>query len=169
MAIVYREITSRPDTDCAWSTFSFVVGWVYCFMWLTVCHQRLLRQSSLLQYWLPNVPLWSLCLLCSLLVIGINLNNVKCFGEIEFWFTTGMKIFVIIVFIILGAALLFGIIPNEQKLSALTNYQNFVPNGWGAIFASLLVVIFSYGGSELIGLTITETKDAERFSGVVKV
>ena len=117
---------------------------------------------------MPNVPLWSLCLLCSLLVIGINLNNVKYFGEIEFWFA-GMKIFVIIVFIILGAALLFGIIPSEQSTPVLTNYQNFVPNGWGAVFASLLVVIFSYGGSELIGLTITETKDAEKvLPGVVK-
>ncbi|QLI76336.1 amino acid permease [Bacillus pumilus] len=169
MAIVYPGNNLRDLIQIALGQrFSFVVGWVYCFMWLTVCVIEIIAAGSLLQYWLPNVPLWSLCLLCSLLVIGINLNNVKYFGEIEFWFA-GMKIFVIIVFIILGAALLFGIIPNEQSTPALTNYQNFVPNGWGAIFASLLVVIFSYGGSELIGLTITETKDAEKvLPGVVK-
>ncbi|MCP6335789.1 amino acid permease, partial [Klebsiella pneumoniae] len=46
---------------------------------------------------------------------------------------------------------------------------DFMPNGWKAVFSTLLVVIFSYGGSELIGLTITETKDAEKvLPGVVK-
>jgi AAT family amino acid transporter len=34
--------------------------------------------------------------------------------------------------------------------------------GWAGIFSSLLIVVFSYGGSELIGMTITETKEAEK-------
>ena len=99
----------------------------------------------------------------------INATSVKSFGEIEFWFA-GIKIFVIIAFILLGIAILFGIMPSNNSSSHyLHNYSDFMPNGWKAVFSTLLVVIFSYGGSELIGLTITETKDAEKvLPGVVK-
>lgn len=40
--------------------------------------------------------------------------------------------------------------------------HGFFPGGWTSVFSAMLVVMFSYGGSELIGLTLTETENAER-------
>ncbi|GHH97124.1 amino acid permease [Neobacillus kokaensis] len=142
---------------------SFVMGWMYCFMWLSVCVIEVVVAGSFLQYWLPDIPLWVLSLGCTAFVLGINLMNVKNYGEFEFWFA-GIKIIMIMVFIVLGACILFGIIPTE-KASYLQNYTNhggIFPNGWMSIFPALLIVMFSYGGSELIGVTITETENAEK-------
>lgn len=144
--------------------FSFIVGWLYCFMWLTVCVIEVLAAGSFIQYWIPGVPLWLLSLLCAALIIGINMMSVSGYGETEFWFA-GIKIAMIIIFIILGSSLIFGLIPMAEPapfLHNFTDFGGFFPNGWTPIFSALLIVMFSYGGSELIGLTLTETEDVEK-------
>lgn len=142
---------------------SFVMGWLYCLNWLSVCVIEIIAAGSFLQYWFPNVPLWVLSLACAALIILINLMSVGSFGEVEFWLA-GIKIVMIIIFVVLGALILFGVIKgaNTSGLGNLTSHGGFFPNGWTAIFSALLVVTFSYGGSELIGLTLTETKNAEK-------
>jgi L-asparagine transporter-like permease len=143
---------------------SFIVGWLYCFMWLTVCVIEVLAAGSFLQYWLPDVPLWLLSLASGALIIGINMMSVGGYGETEFWLA-GIKIAMIIIFIILGSSLIFGLLPMTEAtpyLHNFTDYGGFLPRGWTPIFSALLVVMFSYGGSELIGLTLTETQDAEK-------
>ena len=52
--------------------------------------------------------------------------------------------------------------PDAPYLHNFTAHGGFLPNGWFAIFSALLVVTFSYGGSELIGLTLTETEHADK-------
>ncbi|MGE7997640.1 amino acid permease [Lysinibacillus sp. NPDC093190] len=163
MAIVYPDTNIKGFVQKAFGKrASFVMGWMYCFMWLSVCVIEVVAAGSFLQYWLPSIPLWVLSLCCTVFVIWINMMNVKNYGEFEFWFA-GIKIAMIIVFIILGACIIFGIIPSG-KSNYLQNYINhggFFPNGWMPIFSALLIVMFSYGGSELIGVTITETNNAE--------
>lgn len=169
MAIAYPSHNMKDLIEKALGKrFSFIVGSTYCFMWLTVSAIEVIAAGSFLQYWFKDIPLWVLCLICSLVLILINSSSVKAFGEIEFWFA-GIKIMVIIVFILAGIIILFGIAPTENSHSYMHNYANFIPNGWNAVFSTLLVVMFSYGGSELIGLTITETKNAEQvLPGIVK-
>ncbi|OME92131.1 MULTISPECIES: amino acid permease [Paenibacillus] len=142
---------------------SFVMGWMYCFMWLSVCVIEVIAAGSFLQYWFPEVPLWLLSLASAALIILINMMSVGSFGEVEFWLA-GIKIAMIISFIVLGSFLMFGIIPSSDTpyLQNFTAHGGFLPNGWFAIFSALLVVTFSYGGSELIGLTLTETENAEK-------
>lgn len=142
---------------------SFIVGWLYWFNWIIVIIVELLAAGSFLQYWYPSVPLWLLSLLCAAVVVGINLFHVKYYGELEFWFA-GIKIVAIIAFIVLGFLILIGIFPSStpDPFSNYTAYGGFFPNGIGGIFSAFLVVMFSYGGAELIGVAVTETKDAKR-------
>lgn len=144
---------------------AFIVGWLYAFLMLSVCVIEVTAAGSFLQYWMPGVPLWALSLASAALILGINRMSVDTFGETEFWLA-GIKIAMIVVFVILGAGLLFGLIPGASgDAPGLTNYTShggFLPNGWLSVFSALLVVMFSYGGSELIGLTLTEAKDAEK-------
>ncbi|QDH23657.1 amino acid permease [Saccharibacillus brassicae] len=144
---------------------AFIVGWLYAFLMLTVCVIEVTAAGSFLQYWMPGVPLWVLSLASAALILGINRMSVESFGETEFWLA-GIKIFMIVVFVLLGAGLLFGLIPGASgEAPGLRNYTahgGFLPNGWLSVFSALLVVMFSYGGSELIGLTLTEAKDAEK-------
>ncbi len=144
---------------------AFIVGWLYAFLMLTVCVIEVTAAGSFLQYWMPGVPLWVLSLASAALILGINRMSVESFGETEFWLA-GIKIVMIVVFVLLGAGLLFGLIPGASgEAPGLRNYTahgGFLPNGWLSVFSALLVVMFSYGGSELIGLTLTEAKDAEK-------
>lgn len=164
MAIAYPGLNMKGFIRKAFGTeVSFVIGWLYCFMWLIVCVIEVIAAGSFLQYWFPSVSLWILSLGCALLIVGINLLNVKHYGEFEFWFA-GIKITMIVIFILLGASILFGIIPSSQTgyIQNYVNHQGFFPHGWAGVFSALLVVIFSYGGSELVGLTLSETKGAEK-------
>ncbi|MBY3621481.1 amino acid permease [Paenibacillus sp. FSL E2-8871] len=165
MATVYPNRNMKDFIREAFGErLSFIVGWLYCFMWLTVCVIEVLAAGSFLQYWLPDVPLWLLSLASGALIIGINMMSVGGYGETEFWLA-GIKIAMIIIFIILGSSLIFGLLPMTEAtpyLHNFTDYGGFLPRGWTPIFSALLVVMFSYGGSELIGLTLTETQDAEK-------
>jgi len=142
---------------------SYLVGWLYWINWTLVTIVELLAAGSFLQFWLPAIPLWLLSFLCAVVIVGINLFQVKYYGEFEFWFA-GIKIIALVAFIILGCLLLFGLIPStlQDPLSNYTAHGGFFPHGISGIFSAFLVVMFSYGGAELIGVAVTETKDAER-------
>jgi amino acid transporter, AAT family len=164
MAIVYPNTNMKGFIGKAFGNqTAFVIGWMYCILWLAVCVIEVVVAGSFLQFWLPDVPLWILSILCAVGLIVVNTMNVKNYGEFEFWFA-GIKIGMIIIFIILGAAVLFELIPSGQTnyLRNYTEHGGFFPNGWTPVFSALLIVMFSYGGSELIGVSVTETKNAEK-------
>ncbi|PGZ97706.1 GABA permease (4-amino butyrate transport carrier) [Bacillus pseudomycoides] len=164
MAIAYPGMNMKGFVRKAFGTnVSFVIGWLYCFMWLVVCVIEVTAAGSFLQYWFPSMSLWSLSFISAIFIVVINFMNVKNYGEFEFWFA-GIKVTMIVLFLILGAGILFGIIPSDgtNYMQNYVQHQGFFPHGWSGVFSALLVVIFSYGGSELIGLTLTETKDAEK-------
>ncbi|WP_285769507.1 amino acid permease [Peribacillus sp. SI8-4] len=140
---------------------SFIVGWLYWFNWIIVIIVEIVAAGSFLQYWFPSVPLWLTSILCASVVIGINLFQVKHYGELEFWFA-GIKIITLVAFIVLGALILLEIIPGSASFSNYTEHGGFFPKGFGGIVGALLVVMFSYGGAELIGIAVTETKDSQR-------
>ncbi|OAT73715.1 amino acid permease [Parageobacillus thermoglucosidasius] len=164
MAIVYPNLNVQHLVYKAFGFhISFIVGWLYWVNWTIVTIVEILAAGSFLKYWFPSVPLWLLSFFCTVLIIGMNLFHVKYYGEIEFWFA-GIKIAALTAFIILGFGILSGIIPSaiDDPLSNYTEHGGFFPHGIGGMLSALLVVMFSYGGAELIGVTVTETKDAEK-------
>jgi amino acid transporter, AAT family len=164
MAIAFPGMNMKGFIHKAFGTnVSFVIGWLYCFMWLVVCVIEVIAAGSFLQYWFPTMSLWSLSFISAIFIVAINFMNVKRYGEFEFWFA-GIKITMIVLFVVLGAGILFGIIPSNQTdyFQNYVQHEGFFPQGWTGVFSALLIVIFSYGGTELIGLTLTETKDAEK-------
>ncbi|MTT30896.1 amino acid permease [Terrilactibacillus sp. BCM23-1] len=164
MAVVYPELNIQHLIHKAFGfRASIIVGYLYWINWIIVTVVEILAAGLFLQYWFPAVPLWGLSLICALAILLVNVFNVKYYGEFEFWFA-GIKIFAIIAFIIFGLAILFGIVP-AHHIHPSSNYFDhggFFPHGFSGVMNAFLVVMFSYGGSELIGLTITEAKDAER-------
>ncbi|MFB5197396.1 amino acid permease [Neobacillus sp. KR4-4] len=164
MALAFPNLNVQHLVNKAFGfQVSYIVGWLYWINWTLVTIVELLAAGSFLQFWFPTIPLWLLSFLCAVVIVGINLTQVKNYGELEFWFA-GIKIIALVAFIILGFSLLFGIIPSsiQDPLSNYTAHGGFFPHGMGGMFSAFLVVMFSYGGAELIGVAITETKDAER-------
>lgn len=160
MAIAYPGLNIQHLMHKAFGfRISIMIGWLYWINWMIVTIVEILAAGSFLNYWFPHVPLWILAAICGLFIVSINLFQVSLYGEFEFWFA-GIKIGAIIAFIILGLLILFGVIPSPvDPMKNIFGYGGFFPHGINGIISALLVVIFSYGGSELIGLTVTEAKD----------
>lgn len=164
MATVYPNLNVQHLINKAFGfQLSFIVGWLYWINWIIVTIVELIAAGSFLQYWFSNIPLWLLSVLCAAVIVGINLFQVKHYGEMEFWFAS-IKIVTLTAFIILGALILLNIFPNSTtaSFSNYTAHGGFFPNGIGGMLSAFLVVMFSYGGAELIGVAVTETKDSQR-------
>ncbi|MGA3256524.1 MAG: amino acid permease, partial [Mycobacterium sp.] len=103
--------------------------------------------------------LTSLCLM--LLMTATNLFSVSSFGEFEFWFA-GIKVVTIVIFLFVGTVFALGFMPGQHgDFSNLTSRGGFFPKGVGAVFAAIVVVIFSMVGAEVVTVAAAESRDPE--------
>jgi amino acid transporter, AAT family len=110
-------------------------------------------------FWFPAVPQWLWVVAVSLCLVAVNTLQVGRFGEFEYWFAL-IKVVAIIVFIVLGVALLFGVGPARAiGLSNLTANGGFLPFGWKGVWLALTLAITSYMGVEVIAVTAGEAQD----------
>jgi GABA permease len=94
-----------------------------------------------------------------LLMTATNLFSVSSFGEFEFWFA-GIKVAAIIIFLALGTLFVLGLWPGRSMdFSNLTTQGGFLPNGIAAVFAGIVVVIFSMVGAEVATIAAAESSD----------
>ena len=142
---------------------AYFLDWIYWKMWVLNIAAESVVAAIFIQYWLPDYPIWILALSVSILVTVINLLSVKAFAETEYWLAL-TKITVIVVFIIAGLLLLLVTFGDHTAVgfSNLTDHGGFLPNGPTGLIAAMLVVIYSYGGTEIIGITLAETKNPEK-------
>jgi len=142
-----------------WAGFS--VGWLYWYFWVIVVGFEAVAGAAILNYWF-DAPLWLLSLILMVLMTATNLFSVSSFGEFEFWFA-GIKVAAIVIFIGIGTLYVLGIWPNKSlDFSNLTSHGGFFPNGVGAVFSSIVVVIFSMVGAEIATIAAAESKDPAR-------
>jgi len=114
------------------------------------------------QWWFPNSPMWGWVVFYSAVLILVNALSVGAFGEFEYWFSM-IKVSAIVVFILLGAAVLFGY--HQDRPIGLENfraYGGFLPNGLRGVWFALVFVMFSFLGSEVIAVSAGEAKDPAR-------
>ncbi|MDG4964610.1 amino acid permease [Lactococcus lactis] len=138
--------------------------WVYWSMWMINIIAEAVAAASFLQLWFANVPTWIFVLIIALLTSLINLFSVALFAETEYWLAF-IKISVVILLIIFGVFLVAKQIFNTNLVttfSGMTAHGGFAPHGFKGVINSLLIVIYSYGGSELIAITVSETEDPKR-------
>ena len=144
----------------------FILGWTYAFEMIIVCLADVTAFGIYMGFWFPEVARWVWVLGIVLLIGGLNLCNVKVFGEMEFWLSL-LKVGAIVAMILGGfGIMLFGIhSAGDAPATGLSNlwaHGGFMPNGVGGLIASFAVVMFAFGGIEIIGITAGEAKDPQR-------
>lgn len=146
-----------------WGEFpGFVAGWNYWFNYVIVSMAELTAVGIYINYWLPDIPQWLSALVCLVVITLANLITVRLYGELEFWMAL-IKITAIVLMIVLGAYLLFtGPAAFPDNFANLWVCGGFLPNGWYGLALSLTVVMFSFGGIELIGITAGEAENPDR-------
>ena len=146
-----------------WHEFvGFLSGWNYWMNYVIVSMVELTAVGIYINYWLPDVPQWLSALICLIIITVINLINVKLYGEFEFC-TAIIKVVAICCMIIFGIYIIctdMGTFP--ENLSNLWSHGGYLPNGWWGLALSLVVVMFSFGGIELIGITAGEADEPQK-------
>lgn len=156
----------QPDTG-SFSTYAanaigpwagFTIGWLYWWFWVLVIPIEAIAGADILAQYIA-VPSWLFAVLIVLFLTGVNLFNVKSYGEFEFWFAL-TKVLAIILFIVVTGMAVLGWWPWAQVSGVSNLYKNggFMPNGFGAILAGVLLTIFSFFGAEVVSIAAAESK-----------
>lgn len=141
----------------------FISGWNYWFNYIFVSMAELSVVGIYINYWFPVVPRWVSAAVLLAIVTTVNLLHVRAYGEVEFWFAI-IKVVAIIAMIVLGLWIIFfgtGSTP-ATGIGNLWRNGGFLPHGVTGMLAGIIVVMFSFGGTELIGITAGEAEDPQR-------
>ncbi|PLP90955.1 aromatic amino acid transporter AroP [Pseudomonas sp. FFUP_PS_473] len=147
-----------------WSEFAgFMSGWNYWVLYVLVGMAELTAVGIYIQYWWPGFPTWASAAVFFVLINLMNLSQVKVYGEMEFWFAL-IKVVAIVSMIAFGGWLLFsGNGGPDASVANLWQYGGFFPNGLTGLLMAMAVIMFSFGGLELVGITAAEA-DNPRYS-----
>ncbi|MGW2028574.1 MULTISPECIES: amino acid permease [Streptomyces] len=146
-----------------WAGFS--IGWLYWFFWVVVLAVEATAGAQILEGWVPAVPQWGWALIVMTVLTATNLVSVGSYGEFEFWFA-GIKVVAIGAFIVVGLLAILGVLPgvhaDQASFGNLTSHGGFLPHGPGSILTGVLLVVFSFMGSEIATLAAGESEDPQR-------
>ncbi|ENQ3079077.1 TPA: amino acid permease [Bacillus pseudomycoides] len=144
--------------------FGFVVGWMYWLNWAVTVGVELTTVSILMKRWFPDVASWIWCVVFAAILFIVNASSARAYAETEFWFAS-VKVMTIIVFILLGGAVMLGLLDFNGKPAPM--FHNFTengglfPNGLPAVLFTMITVNFAFQGTELIGIASGESKQPE--------
>lgn len=142
--------------------FGFLSGWNYWVLYVLVSMAELSAVGIYVHFWWPDIPTWVSAGAFFLLINAINLANVRLFGELEFWFAL-IKVVAIVAMILFGAWLLLsGTGGAQATLRNLWEPEGFFAHGCSGFVLSLAIIMFSFGGLELVGITAAEADDPQR-------
>ncbi|KAF1035925.1 MAG: putative GABA permease [Burkholderia lata] len=171
MRMLGEMAVAHPDSG-SFSTYAdraighwagFTIGWLYWWFWVLVIPIEATAAATILNAWFPGIATWIFALGVTLLLTVTNLFSVKNYGEFEFWFAL-IKVVAIAVFIAIGGAAVFGLLPggHASGFSNLVAHGGFMPNGIGAVFAGMLMTMFSFVGTEIVTIAAAESEHPER-------
>lgn len=143
----------------------FLAGWTYTFEMFVVALADVTAFGIYMGFWFPNVDRWIWILALVLFIAAINLISVKVFGELEFWLSL-IKITAIIAMIVGGIAIImFGLGNQSEGAAGIENlfvHDGFFPTGIVGFLACFTIVMFAFGGIEVIGITAGEAQNPKQ-------
>ena len=139
--------------------FGFMMGWTYWYACAMTIAVELVATSIVMKFWFPDSSsvMWSALALA--ILVGLNLFSAKVFGESEFWFAS-IKVVTIIIFLIVGVAMIFGIMGGQATgFSNWTRGEAPFVGGVLGTFSILMVAGFSFIGTESAAVAAGEVED----------
>ena len=150
---VFAEMYIHP-----WA--GYVVRYTYWLCQVVAIGSEVVAASIYCKLFFPGVPSWLWIAAFSASLVYVNARSVASFGSFEYWFAM-IKVVTISVFLVLGAALLFGV--GFQRIGAVhyTAHGGFLPHGWTGVWLGVAMAIFSYLGLEVVAVTSGEAAHPE--------
>lgn len=171
MSMLAEMVAARPSSG-AFSSFAqramgrsagSAVGWLYWLQLIVVIAAEATGAAGIVEAWIPGIPAWIWVLLFVVALTTVNLFGVGNYGRFEFWFAA-IKVFAIIAFLVVGGMAVLGLIPGVPAvgLGNLVAHGGFAPHGITGIAAALLIVVFAFGGTEVVAIAAAESDDPAR-------
>ncbi|MDR6868067.1 D-serine/D-alanine/glycine transporter [Microbacterium resistens] len=144
----------------------FFVSWTYWFSWVVACVADIIAITGYVKFFNPNIPAWIPALIACLVLTILNLQPVKYFGEVEFWFAL-VKIIAILGLIATGVVLIVTGFRNPDTgttatVANLWEHGGIFPFGLSGFILGFQMGIFSFIGVELVGTAAAETKNPRK-------
>jgi AAT family amino acid transporter len=136
----------------------FAMRYSYWLAQVIAIGSEMIAASIYCKHWFPDVPSWWWMAGFSAALVYVNARSVASFGMFEYWFAM-LKVVTILVFLLLGAALLCGVGSTRIGAANYTSHGGFLPNGWAGVGLGVAMAVFSYLGLEIVAVTSGEAKD----------
>ncbi|WP_309102382.1 amino acid permease [Microbacterium sp.] len=171
MAMLAEMVAARPSSG-AFSSYAqkamgrsagSAVGWLYWIQLIVVIAAEATGAAGIVAGWIPAVPAWVWVLVFVAALTAVNLFGVRNYGRFEFWFAA-IKVAAIILFLIVGVCAIIGLFPGVPAtgIGNLVDHGGFAPQGITGIAAALLIVVFAFGGTEVVAIAAAESDDPSR-------
>ncbi|WP_081239001.1 amino acid permease [Streptomyces viridosporus] len=142
----------------------FLNGWNAFVFLLATSAAELNALGRFAQYWFPGLPIWVTGAVTVTVMFAVNVIGVNFYGESEFWFAM-IKVVAIVAMILFGAGMVFlGIGHGGQPIGFgnLVDHGGFFAHGLTGVVLALVMVAFSFGGVETLGIAAGEAKDVTK-------
>src|SRR5215472_5393462 len=142
----------------------FIARYGYWFSVVIAIGSELVAAGTYMRVWFPGVPIVLWMIIFGLLLLLLNLFSVGRYGTVEYWFAF-IKVLTIFLFIIVGAALLFGHKVQPQYLAS----GSLAPRGWGAAFLAASFGLYSFLGIEMVAISSGEARSSAEVSRATRI
>ncbi|MEB4613104.1 amino acid permease [Leucobacter sp. M11] len=143
----------------------FFVSWNYWFSWVIACVADIIAITAYVQWFNAEIPNWLPALITALVLLVLNLQPVKYFGETEFWFAI-LKIVAILGLIAVGVILVVtGFTSADGTQASFANlweHGGLFPMGASGFVLGFQMGIFSFIGVEMVGTAAAETQNPRK-------
>lgn len=96
-----------------WAGFS--IGWLYWCTLAMLMGWEAYVAGKILNNWFPFIPIWVYMVVVIGALVVVNLQNVKNYGEFEFWFAL-IKVIAIVIFLVIGSLAIMHLWPDRKSV-----------------------------------------------------
>lgn len=142
----------------------YLAEWANVFQYIVVGISEVVATTEYLRFWWKGTSDWAAGVIIILFLLVANLASAKAYATLEFWFAM-IKVVTIILMILLGFAVIlfgFGNGGHPVGFSNLWSHGGFFTGGIKGFFFSMAIIVGSYEGIELIGISAGEVSDPHK-------
>ncbi|WP_240406258.1 amino acid permease [Lactobacillus crispatus] len=142
----------------------YLAEWANVFQYIVVGISEVVATTEYLRNWWKGTSDWVAGVIIILFLLVANLASAKAYATLEFWFAM-IKVVTIILMILLGFAVIlfgFGNGGHPVGFSNLWSHGGFFTGGLKGFFFSMAIIVGSYEGIELIGISAGEVSDPHK-------
>lgn len=141
----------------------YLAKWANVFEYIVVGMSEVVAATEYLKFWWPHLQTWFVGIIIIFFLVLANLASAKAYGSLEFWFAM-IKVVTIILMIILGLLVIFFGVGNGGHPTGFSNlwaHGGFFSGGVKGFFFSMSIIVGSYEGIELLGISAGEVANPQ--------